>query len=219
MIDLENVLEEAFRAMAGAMRNAIPGRIITKNPNGTVNAISTVPFRRVNEDTNEVEPYTPPPAVNVPVWRFEGKDGATITIPLEVGQRCFLIFSDRALDNWKAGSDAAPIDLRRFDFADAFCFPGARPPSDPLPSAASDSDHRVDYLPGSMKMRVGSSASVQPVALAPIVDANLTSIATALNVLITAWNAALPAGPVTATGAPLIPIANAATASSKLETE
>lgn len=217
--DLEETLIAAFRAMSGEMRIAIPGYIIAQTGR-TVSCSSSVPFRRQNEDTGLLEAYQPSPIAHVPVYWEEGS-GSVRTRPLTVGQRCFLIFSDRALDTWKANVDGAPISMRRFDLADAFCLPGGRPPGDPLPAGAFHDDHVVEYLPGAMKMRVGDKDASDPVSLSSLVDANFSSLAAAINVFVTAWNATQPGGgPVVALPAtPLIPVSTSGTGSSKLETE
>jgi len=214
---LEDLILDAFTLLAGQMRVCIPGFILSQQGR-TVTCASAIPFRKHNPETDRVEAYQPDPISNVPVYFPEGS-GCVSTYPLEVGQRCLLIISDRALDSWKAGASGVPLDLRRFDLSDAVCFPGGRPPADPLPDAAFSDTHRVEFLPGVRVLRVGSESATDPVALSSIVDANFSSIAAAMNVLVTAWNAALPAGFVVAGGLPLVPVSTAGTGSSKLQTE
>lgn len=216
---LEDILRDAFSVMAGQMRICVPGFILSKQGR-LVTCSSAIPFRRNNPETGVVDAYQPDPISNVPVYFPEGS-GSVSTYPLEVGQRCILIMSDRALDAWKAGGSGAPLDLRRFDLSDAFCLPGGRPPSDPLPDGAFDDSHRVEFLPGSMKMRVGSATATDPVSLSSLVDANFTSAAAAINTFVTAWNtAAVAGGPlIVPMGAALVPITTSGTGSTKLTSE
>lgn len=214
---LEDVIIEAFTALSAQQRFCVPGFILSREGR-MVTCQSSIPFRKTNPDTQEIEAYQPDPISNVPLFIFEG-GGCASTYPIVAGQRCLLIMSDRALDSWKAGATGPPLDLRRFDLSDAFCLPGGRPPADPLPDEAFSEGNRVEYLPGAAKMKVGSASASDPVALSSLVDANFSAVAAALNVFVTAWNAALPAGPVTATGATLAPVSTSGTGSTKLETE
>jgi len=216
---LEEVLSDAFAVLSGKMRVCIPGFILSQQGR-TVTVSSAVPFRKQNSETGLLEAYQPDPISNVPVYWPEGSGGVT-TFPLESGQRCLLIMSDRALDSWKGGGTGPPLDVRRFDLSDAICFPGGRPPSDPLPDGAFDDDHSVVFLPGGMKQRVGSASASDPVAMSSLVDGNFSSVSTALNAFVTAWNATQPTGgPVLALpGVTLVPVSTSGTGSTKLESE
>ncbi|OOF85141.1 Gp138 family membrane-puncturing spike protein [Rodentibacter ratti] len=92
-----------------------------------------------------------PQIVNVPVMFPMADIGgavAQITLPVKPGDGCFLIFSQRSLENWLSGSSDAPDDPRMFDLSDAFCFIGGNAKS---PSADGE-NLCIKYGSGSIKI-------------------------------------------------------------------
>lgn len=61
-----------------------------------------------------------PTIINVPVCFPVGMGGAAqVTVPLQEGDDCLLLFSQRSIENWLSGSDQAPDDPRQHDLTDA----------------------------------------------------------------------------------------------------
>lgn len=61
---------------------------------------------------------------NVPVI-FPRTKHAGITFPVEKGDGCLLLFSERAIERWKlSGNNSSPGDHRRYSLSDAICLVG-----------------------------------------------------------------------------------------------
>ena len=89
---------------------------------------------------------------------------AVIRLPVKVGAKVTLIFSERSLDNYlESGKEVLPDDPRRFDLQDAFIIPGFHPDSEVSPSGTEDAieiennKSKVFVTPDSVKASVGSS--------------------------------------------------------------
>jgi hypothetical protein len=69
---------------------------------------------------------------SVPVV-FNSSSNMQLTYPLNKGDGCMILFSERGLDKWMdSGRDSAPTDRRKFDLTDAICVPGLwSPATDP----------------------------------------------------------------------------------------
>jgi hypothetical protein len=119
---LTDVLNSFFSAKLSGVHTAMPGRIETYNAaekRVTVKPLINRRFRLLNGQKGY------PVLVGVPVV-FPGTAETVIQFPLKRGDKCMLVFSERALDEWLAGSGAesSPADPRQFALADAVCLPG-----------------------------------------------------------------------------------------------
>lgn len=102
--------------------------------NQTVSAIPAIQIKVVDPKTKIVRYINRPLITNIPMalsWS-EGL-GMGTTMPYRIGDKCTLMFAERALDNFLiTGEISAPADgptpetctIRCFDEADAMCFPG-----------------------------------------------------------------------------------------------
>ena len=74
------------------------------------------------------------PIVNsVPVM-FPGSGESYAYFPVNVGDSCLLVFSERSLDEWiNQGGQVTPLDPRQFHLSDAIAIMGLNPFSNPLP--------------------------------------------------------------------------------------
>lgn len=129
---------------------ALPATVVSYDA-ATVRAVAkpTIPKRLANG-----EMLSAPQIVNVPVMFPMADIGgavAQITLPVKPGDGCFLIFSQRSLENWLSGSEDAPDDPRMFDLSDAFCFIGGNAKS---PSADGE-NLCIKYGEGSLKITPG----------------------------------------------------------------
>lgn len=101
----------------------------------------------------------PPQIVQVPVcWPIGDVAGqvALVSVPLKPGDPVKLSFSERALENWLAGSDQAPDDPRQFDLTDAFATPVMRPGA-----AVADTENvSVQYGACSLKLSPDGNATL-----------------------------------------------------------
>jgi len=101
----------------------MPGIVDRVNDDGTVSVLPTISTIVVNDDG---EQQVNLPKINkVPVHSV-GSGGYSISLKVEKGDEGILIFSQRALDDWKKFGDIRPPSNRRFHEAtDAFFLPGA----------------------------------------------------------------------------------------------
>ena len=125
MDQLTDLLEAFFSSKMSGVHTALPGRI--ESYDAEEKRVSVMPlinrrFRRLNG----VKSY--PVVVNVPVV-FPGTAQTVIQYPLARGDKCLLVFSESAMDEWLHGSGAesSPRDPRQFALADAICLPGLFP--------------------------------------------------------------------------------------------
>lgn len=78
-------------------------------------------FKRVLND-GTIADY--PVLVDCPVFTLQGGGGA-IQFPIEAGDNCILLFSDRNIDAWfQNGQAAAPFDARCHDLSDGIALVG-----------------------------------------------------------------------------------------------
>lgn len=84
-------------------------------------------FKRVVADAGSadgrgIQSY--PVLVDVPVFTLQGGGGA-IQFPIQAGDQCILLFSDRRIDEWfQNGAEAAPADGRMHDMSDGIALVG-----------------------------------------------------------------------------------------------
>lgn len=70
----------------------------------------------------EVKLVDLPLLLDVPVM-FQCAGGFTITHPINQGDECLVVFSDRNIDNWwQQGGVQPPFDTRKHDLSDGFAF-------------------------------------------------------------------------------------------------
>lgn len=77
-----------------------------------------------------------PVFINIPVIVLQG-GGSYLAMPVSAGDYCLLIFAERCLDNWYAGSDnVSPLEDRMHDYSDGFALVGVNTGSSliPIPS-------------------------------------------------------------------------------------
>lgn len=123
---LEQVLRKAFDAMIGDMCFTMPGTIIkyTKDKQkGDIQPDFTTKYR----DGSEVDA---PIIYDVP-FAHQRAGSAIIHMPLEVGDKVILKFSDRSLEKWNSnGKKQNPGDVRKHHLSDCWAFPAGYPLSD-----------------------------------------------------------------------------------------
>lgn len=224
---LEAVLAAA-RAEAERVRTTFPGYVVSYDRTTQTADIQVIPrLRKRDPDTGEVSYVRVPVIPAVPVL-FPSGSGVSITWELADGDPVWVILADCSVDEWSATGnlDTEPQVPRRWDFTDAVAFPGGRSNADPLPSSAYASSALV--VRGS-DVRLGSSSASDFVALASLVSANFTALATALAPYIAAYNVAVAAAnssglatPVTITvnpGDPLLAFSPSSVAAAKVRAE
>lgn len=114
-------------------------------------------FRRVLPNGTIVQH---PLLVDCPVVVLQG-GGASLQLPIAVGDSCIVLFSDRNLDYWfKTGADGPPLDARCHDLSDGIALVGINPLTSAM-VAISSTEARL--ISGDAKVAVlldGSEASL-----------------------------------------------------------
>lgn len=117
--DISDTIQNVFEAMASDINTTLPGTIVAYDAS-TNRATVRLSMPKRLADGRELEP---PNVVSVPmVWPTSG--GATMTMPVAVGDGVMLHFSSRSLDGWLNGQPSSPDDPRMFDISDAIAVPG-----------------------------------------------------------------------------------------------
>ena len=80
---------------------------------------------------------------------------AQVRLPVNVGDKCFLIFADRNISNFMQGdgSQKAPLDDRMHDVNDAFAFLGGWPPASDGKTDDDPTSLLVQYKDSSLKIK------------------------------------------------------------------
>lgn len=139
-LPLDEVWLEAMRAHTLGLRVALPATITAVNTseNQRVDVLPSLMSRPLDQAV-----AVPMPAIkNVPVMMPMGQSFA-IKLPLSVGDAGLLVFCDRSLDAWAAGSGGAPVDpqdSRQHDLTDAVFVPGL------VPFAMQQTDATTDMV-------------------------------------------------------------------------
>lgn len=173
---LGHVIRDYVRTGTAAMHTVLPARVLAYDhtmQKATVQPV--VRWAHADAETGDLVRYVPPPIANVPV-QFPG-----VAWPLLAGDFVTVLIAERSIDEWKTtgAGDTTPQDPRRFDPSDAIALPGLHSFASPLPAAAVDPAAVVLWHRG-LDVKLGSSAAVDFVALASLVQAELQEIRTML---------------------------------------
>ncbi len=108
------------------IHTSMPGVIVSYNPT-TMTAVvqpALQGIRTLMDGTRQ--PVTISPIQDVPV-HFPGGGGHIFTFPVQRGDECLIMFSERSIDNWhQHGGVQQPSDWRMHDINDAFVLVGTR---------------------------------------------------------------------------------------------
>lgn len=182
----QRTLSEALAAvreeLLAELRVSMPGEIVQYDHTQQLAQVKPLLSRRYRD--GEVQEL---PLVNdVPVvWPRSG--GAAITLPVNPGDSCLLVFADRSLDRWlSTGGTVAPGDGRKHHLSDAVAIMGLVPFA--FEGAAPDNTHlRVTYAgstisiaqDGSVDVESGNVATVKAPSIVLDGDVSVTGSVTA----------------------------------------
>lgn len=121
---LYDILKKSFNSFIGNMHTALPGRIESYIP--AQKKANVKPL--IKKKINNLQILPLPVITNVPVV-FPGTNNAVLSFPLNPGDGCLIIFSERSMERFlsSVGEDVEPQDPRRFSLTDAICIPGLFP--------------------------------------------------------------------------------------------
>lgn len=125
-IALADVMLAAMQSASAALRVSVPAKIVSFD-----SATQTATVQPLLKDSREIDgervTLDLPLIEDVPV-QFPGAGGYVVTFPVSAGTPCWLVVSDRAIDNWhKAPSN--PVDPgieRTHDLTDCCAILGVR---------------------------------------------------------------------------------------------
>jgi phage baseplate assembly protein gpV len=117
--DHVDALESAIRSVLSEMNTTAPGRVVSYNP-ATNRAVVQPTLPKMLADGTAL----PAPTIaEVPIL-FPTAGSSVQTQPIRPGDQVWLEFSQRSLEGWLSGNDAAPDDPRQFDMTDCVARPG-----------------------------------------------------------------------------------------------
>lgn len=125
-VTLAEVLRRAVEARLAEVRVSMPGTIQKFDP-ATQLAEVRPDLKELRFDEDDTEVVEALGVLSDVPCHFPGGGGFSITWPVQAGDPCLLIFSDRALDKWiDNGGQVDPGDLRRHHLSDAVAILGVR---------------------------------------------------------------------------------------------
>lgn len=118
------------------------GEIVSFDPSTQTAEVQIKMLRMMN---GELKQY--PVLVDCPCVVLTGGNGC-LTLPIQAGDSCLVLFNDKDLDNWYAGGQTvAPRKERSHDFADAIALVGIR----------NKQNQIEDYLQHGVELKYGQS--------------------------------------------------------------
>lgn len=110
------------------------GTIVSYDPSNNTASVQ-INFQR-QMPTNEIVDY--PLLQMAPVFYLSG-GSASITLPIQAGDTCLVLFNDRDIDTWwSTGEINVPSSDRAHNLSDAIVLVGIRPKSNPLTADATN---------------------------------------------------------------------------------
>lgn len=117
---LSEAIENVCLAILGQVNTCLPGEI--NNYDVATSKAEVKPL--IKKKFLDGDVLDLPVITNVPVVLPRSARGG-LTFPLERGDGCLIVFSQRSMERWLAtGVDSEPGDTRKFDLNDAICIPG-----------------------------------------------------------------------------------------------
>lgn len=126
---LAEVLQSAINNSLFDLHTSLPGKIETYYPDEQKADIKPLIQRDlIDENGNELDTESIPVLPDVPII-FPRANDYFISMPIKKGDFVLLIFCERSIDQYMAGSgqEVDPVDLRTHDLSDAIALPGFAP--------------------------------------------------------------------------------------------
>lgn len=106
------------------LRVSMPGIIQSFDPIALTCTVQPAIAGQVADELGNFKSAPLPLLVDVPVV-FPRGGGCTLTFPIQEGDECLVVFSDRCIDFWwQSGGVQEPVDPRQHDLSDAFALVG-----------------------------------------------------------------------------------------------
>lgn len=127
LVEREGGLAETLRLQAEQVKSSLhvatPGIIERFDPERRTADIQPV-IREQWMVEGEIEHHPLPLLLDVPVF-FPAAGGYQITLPVQAGDECLVVFADRCIDAWfQSGGIQNQMEIREHDLSDGFAFVG-----------------------------------------------------------------------------------------------
>lgn len=191
---LSDILKLAINASLDTIHTALPGMIETYD--ASKKKVSVKPLIKKKFKNGEVLSF--PIITNVPVI-FPGTKRAVIQYPLQRGDGCLIIFSERSMERYLSSAieDVEPQDPRKFSLSDAICIPGLFPFGNVGKAGSSNSAMEIINDGGNIELNGNNKSFVTYTEL----DSALTGLKNQLNAHV--HTSAAPGSP---TSVPTVPM-------------
>jgi hypothetical protein len=156
--DDEAALNAALDAQRLNLHTSMPGTVTSYDP-GTQTVQVQPGIQRLFRGQGAVDL---PKLVDVPVF-FPRGGGFVLSFPVQAGDECLLVFSERAIDFWwKNGGSQLPSELRTHDLSDAFAFVGfsSNPGVAKVSPGLDPSAVELRSLDGQAKIQIDGSQNI-----------------------------------------------------------
>lgn len=148
-----DTIKFAFDSLISNIHTALPGRIETYE--ALRKKVSVKPLIKKKFKDGTVLSF--PVINNVPVV-FPGTRKSVIQYPLEKGDGCLIIFSERSLERYLSSvtEEVEPQDSRKFSISDAVCIPGLFPFNDPGKTTSATESRSMEIIYNNTKITIDS---------------------------------------------------------------
>ncbi len=144
-------LRMVFEGLMEGVYVAMPGQITEYDQSTRLASVLPSILRQYKSNA---EPVSIAPIQNVLIIQSRTAL-AQVRLPVNVGDKCFLIFADRNVSNFMQGdgSQKAPLDDRMHDINDAVAFLGGWPPASDGKTDDDPTSLLVQYKDSSLKIK------------------------------------------------------------------
>jgi hypothetical protein len=178
------VIRAALDAMQARLHTAMPGFIVSYDPNTQTAVIQPTIMAEFRDQSGVWHPVKLPVIPDVPV-QITGGGGFSATFPLKQGNEGWLIFAERCIDGWwQSGGVAVQAEHRMHDLSDPCFLPIVRSKPNALNPPPSTTAAQLRSDDGNTYVEVGVNeitlkaatitlqASTQIVMTAPTIKEN-----------------------------------------------
>jgi len=137
-VSLPEVIRRALDARTAELRVGMPATIESFDKDTQLASVRPCLADTVTLEDGTEESEALPVISDCPC-HFPGGGGFSITFPVQKGDPCWLVFSDRSLDKWlDNGGQVDPVAMQQHHLTDASVFLGVRPKPGAIPDFDPD---------------------------------------------------------------------------------